>query len=401
MKTTLVIFGITGDLSTRKLIPALEHILDSGEFDDLHIVGVSRRELNVGELIHTTLGHDRFEEKFSGFTLDFSSVSDYKRLKDSLILDEENQVLIYLAVPPGAATTIVDLMGEAGLNSPHVKLLFEKPFGFDLGSAQDFIERTARYFSDEQIYRIDHYLAKEVSQEIIRLRSNAENRHHSWSNESISAIDIVASEKIGIEDRANFYEQTGALRDFIQGHLLQLLALVLLEVPDDFTEEKLPEYRLAALDALLPPDPRQTIRGQYKGYSEIVHNPSSQTETFVNMPITSSDERWQDVPMRLISGKSLEDKRTYIEVRYKDGSHDVFEEGAVRSDDKRLPDAYERVIVEAIHGNKSIFASSKEILRAWELLTPVQYDWEFNAEPLIMYEPGTNWADITSPDVSQ
>jgi glucose-6-phosphate 1-dehydrogenase len=302
MKTTLVIFGITGDLSTRKLIPALEHILDSGEFDDLHIVGVSRRALNVGELIQTTLGHDRFKDVFSGFTLDFSSVSDYKRLGDSLVLNEENQVLIYLAVPPGAATTIVDLMGEAGLNSPHVKLLFEKPFGFDLGSAQDFIERTARYFSDEQIYRIDHYLAKEVSQEIIRLRSNAENHHHSWSNQSISAIDIVASEKIGIEDRANFYEQTGALRDFIQGHLLQLLALVLLEVPDDFTEEKLPEYRLAALDALLPPDPRHTIRGQYEGYSEIVHNQSSQTETFVNVPISSGDTRWQGVPIRLISG---------------------------------------------------------------------------------------------------
>lgn len=395
MATTLVIFGVTGDLSTRKLIPALEHILDSDEFEDLNVIGVSRRELDIDGLVATTLGHDRFNDRFSGFTLDFSSVDDYRRLRDSLSLSGEDQVLIYLSVPPGAAAEIVDLLGEAGFNSPQVKLLFEKPFGFDLESAQDFISRTTRYFDEGQIYRIDHYLAKEVSQEIIRLRSNAENRHRSWGCDSIESITIVASEKIGIEDRANFYEQTGALRDFVQGHLLQLLALVLLKVPDDYQEANLPQYRQAALEQLETVDAQTTIRAQYEGYEQTVGNIGSRTETFVNMALSSNDPQWRNVAIRLVSGKSLQDKRTFIEIVYKDGTKDVFEEGTVRSSDARLPDAYERVLAEAIKGNKSIFASSDEILRAWEILASVQRAWDFEMVPLGTYIPGTHWADIT------
>src|SRR5690606_21768911 len=160
-----------------------------------------------------------------------------------------DQVLMYLAVPPGAAAQIVDLLGDAGFNTPNVRILFEKPFGLDLVSAKDFIERTGRYFADEQIYRIDHYMAKEIATEILRIRRTASDAD---LQKRIKAVNIVAVEKIGIEGRAQFYEQTGALRDFIQGHLMQLLALVLIRKP---TSAPLPEQRLTALSKLKPIDP--------------------------------------------------------------------------------------------------------------------------------------------------
>lgn len=400
MKTKLVIFGITGDLSTRKLLPALEHILNSGEFDDLSIVGVSRSDLDVAELLQHALGDNQVSDRFSGFTLDLARAGDYQGLKDYLALTPQDQALIYLSVPPSAAAQIVNFLGQAGLNTPNVKLLFEKPFGFNLDTAQDFIERTAQHFNDAQIYRIDHYMAKEVAAEIIRLRSNAENHHHSWGKQSITSIDIVASESIGIEGRSVFYEQTGALRDFIQGHLIQLLSLVLMDVPTDFDNRQLSTYRLRALEQLNLADPDGSIRAQYEGYQDDAHNPGSLTETFVNMRLSSSDPKWQDVGLRLVTGKNLQDKRTSITVTYTDGTQDVFEEATVAPDDARLPDAYERVLKEAILGNKAIFTSSAEIIRSWEIVFPVQQAWEFDEDPLSSYPAGAAWQNVTDSTVS-
>ena len=200
MKTVLVIFGITGDLSQRKLLPALQTIVQSGEFDDLSIVGVSRREGTVKAVLGD--GYPQLTERTSMFTMDLAEASEYERLKAYVQPQYDTQVLFYLSVPPSSAAAIVDFLGLAGLNTPNVKLMFEKPFGFDLESAHDFIARTTRYYEEDQIYRIDHYMAKEVAAEVIRLRSSAENHHHSWSRESVASIDIVASETIGIEGRA-------------------------------------------------------------------------------------------------------------------------------------------------------------------------------------------------------
>lgn len=385
MKTRLVIFGITGDLSRRKLLPVLTEIVATGDYDELSIVGVSRREVDIKELL---VDQPKLIDRTEIFTMDLAEKRDYEKLSDYLHLGKDEQALFYLSVPPNAAADIVDFLGQAGLSSRNVKILFEKPFGFDLASAQDFINRTRRYFNESQIYRIDHYMAKEIAQELVRLRSDADTHHHSWNAHSVAAIDVVASEMIGVEDRAVFYEQTGALRDFVQGHLMQLLSLVLMEIPHGFALEKLSEHRLKALEQLEPADPARARRGQYEGYQEEVGNIGSLTETFASIELKSNDERWQGVPLRLITGKSLATKQTYIRVTYHDGKEDIFEEGKVLRED-RIPDAYERVLIEAIEGRKTIFTTGPEVIRAWEVIAPVQEAWEMDNQPLPQYAPGS------------
>lgn len=390
MKTKLVIFGITGDLSRRKLLPALRQIVESGEFESLSIVGVSRREVDVKALVTEATGSDILADLTTIFTMNLAIAGDYVRLREFLAIKEDEQVLIYLSVPPSAAADIGDFLGLAGLNTPHIKLLFEKPFGFDLTSAQDFIDRTGRYFDEAQIYRIDHYMAKEVAAEIIRLRSNAESHEHKWGHESVASVDIIATETIGIEDRATFYEETGALRDFIQGHLMQLLSLVLMDLKGPFTISDIASRRYKALEQLNVASPADAKRAQYEGYQVEVKNPGSQTETFASLKLTSDDACWLGVPLRLSTGKNLNQKRSAIIVRYHDGTEDTFEEGKIVAVDKKFPDAYERVLVEAIRGRKYIFTTGPEIIRSWEIITPVQKAWEMDNRPLSLYVPGTS-----------
>ena len=389
MKTLLVIFGITGDLSGRKLLPALSHIINDNPGQDLSILGVSRREADVKQLVLDSTGNQNVADCTELYTMDLAEAGDYAGLKEAVRAYGADQTLMYLAVPPGAAAQIVDLLGEAGINSPDIHLLFEKPFGYDLESAHDFLQRTARYYTEKQIFRIDHYMAKEVSAEVIRLRRNAENHHHSWGNASVKGIEIVASESIGIEGRAGFYEQTGALRDFIQGHLMQLLSLVVMKVPAEFSDDQIPAMRLAALNSINVATYEDAIRAQYEGYQDEAQNPGSQTETFVSIKLTSGDENWQGVPLRLTTGKALNEKRSFISVHYKDGTTDVFEEGSVVDEGHRKLDAYERVILEAIAGRKTLFTSGEEVIRSWEILNYVQQAWAMNESALKYYKQGS------------
>jgi len=392
MHTKLIIFGITGDLSQRKLLPALSDIVKSGQCQPLTIIGVSRRNVDVKQLLgeHT----DTLAPITRMAQVDVANVEDYHRLRDEIALGKDEQAVIYLSVPPGAAADVADFLGEAGLNGPNVKLLFEKPFGYDTQSAQDFIERTRRYFDDGQMYRIDHYMAKEVSMALLELRADAASHHHQWSNASVERVEVLASETLGVEDRAQFYEQTGALRDVVQGHLLQLLSLVLMEPASADALTLLPAKRLAALASLQPVDPATSVRAQYAGYDDEVGNPGSQTETFVSLDLASTDARWKDVPIRLMTGKQLSEKKTAITIEYKDGTKDAFVEGEVKSSLDQLNDAYERVLVEAMKGNKHIFTTSPEIIRAWEILAPAQQAWAMNDQPLLSYEPGTRVGDV-------
>lgn len=389
MKTQLVIFGVTGDLAGRKLLPALDSIVATGLYDDLSIVGVSRREVDKAALLQ---GHPELESRTQIFSMDLADSAEYARLKVFLEDQKVDQTLFYLSVPPGASADIVDFLGEVGLNTPNYKVLFEKPFGFDLESAKDFITRTARYFREAQLYRIDHYMAKEIAAELLHLRQNAENHHHYWNNQSVKAITIMATESIGIEGRAQFYEQTGALRDFVQGHLMQLLSLVLMQNP---RLEKLPEQRLTALQALSPVSPDKATRAQYEGYQDEVGNVGSQTETFVAFMIESKDPAWQGVPVRLLTGKALREKRSSVNIEYIDGTNDMFDEFSLASRDGGHLDAYERVLIEAIEGRKEIFTSGSEVIRSWELLAPLQEAWSMNDETLPVYKKGADIATFT------
>lgn len=427
MKTKLLIFGITGDLSTRKLLPALSKIVQADDFADIQIIGVSRRDVDAAQLLKTATGNADLADKTTIFSMDLARGNDYLKLKEYVALQNDEQLLIYLSVPPRAATQIVDLLGAAGITTPNVKLLFEKPFGVDLASASDMIERTARYYSEDQIYRIDHYLAKEMAQNIVAFRAGNAMFSHVWNNEAIEKIEVLASERIDIEGRAQFYEQTGALRDVVQGHLMQLLTLVLMDIPKGLDWNELPRMRRAALHQLLPADPARAQRAQYQGYQDEVENPGSLTETFVSLQLQSRDPKWQGVSLVLTAGKALDKKVTELRVHFrkfhaaqsnclvlriqpdegieielftkKPGYDRQFETQKLAftyAADTVLPDAYEQVLVDAVRAHKSLFTSSEEVIRSWQILQPVLDAWNMDTSALGQYVKGATTHTVCS-----
>lgn len=423
MKTKLILFGITGDLSKRKLIPALSNIIGTGDFKNLEIIGVSRREPDLGELLGDHIG------KLGGlttiFSMDLTSPEEYVHLKEYVSLQEDEQAMFFLSVPPDSMTQIVELLGKAGLNTPNVKIMLEKPFGIDLPSAQNMLRSIGEYYKESQIYRIDHYLAKEMSQNIVAMREGNALFEHIWNSKAIEKIEVVAYEQIGIEGRAAFYEQTGALRDVLQGHLMQLLSLVLMEIPEGFDWDSEPVQRSRAFDKLEVADPALSLRGQYKTYRDEVSNPGSMSETFVRVELQSSDPRWHGVPLILSTGKGLNAKTTEVRITLRKSREQqtntlVFhiqpnegvtvdfyakKPGYEREFDTksldlkygvgtRIPDAYEQVFVDAILGHESLFASNDEVLRAWEILEPIQESWKTSTDDLVIYENGIDPSQI-------
>ncbi len=414
MKTTFVIIGITGDLSRRKLLPALRQIHQRTNHE-FSIVGISRRDVDVAQLVGDELA------PFSRMVaMDLANADDYAKLYKDVVKPDE-QVIIYLSVPPLAVSQIVARLGEAGFCDPSVKILFEKPFGVDLASAKEMIAGTSSYFDESTLYRIDHYLAKEMAQNIVTFRSRNALFSQVWNNRHIEKIEIIASEKIDIEGRVEFYEQTGALRDVLQGHLMQLLSLVLMEVPAHFAWEQAPAKRLRALEQLRTADPMDSVRGQYKGYEQEVGNTGSRTETFVGVTLYSNAPEWRGVPLVLRTGKALAEKTTEIRVHFKKNDdtqsnclrfriqpHEGVEIDLVTKRpgysqelehrelefsypaDAELPDAYEQVLVDAIDSRKSLFTSSPEILESWRVLQPLLDAWAMEEFPLAVYEKGSS-----------
>ncbi len=425
--TILVIFGITGDLSHRKLLPALAAIKKAGQLpDDFKVLGLSRRQVTAKDVL--TDDCSSLEPLIDVQTMDVDDPADYQKLKQQLE-KSASQVIFYFAVPPQAVLPIVKNLGEAGLNGPEAKLLLEKPFGVDFPSAKKLIEEIDAHYKEDQVYRIDHYLAKEMAQNItVFLGSNTIFRDL-WSNSYIESVEITALEKIGIEGRVDLWEQTGTLRDFVQSHLLQLAALVLMEPCSDiFDFAEIPRRRLKALEALQPANPKASTRGQYKGYREEVGNPDSNIETFARLQLESTDSRWKGVPIFLMTGKKFDRKFTAIRVRFKKPNEAasnllifrvqpdegieidlwvkkpgyqrelqklkldfVYEQGT------RLPDAYEMVIVDAMRSNHSLFASSAEVLASWKVLQPVLEDWADNDKGLVIYEPDSDVEKLIEP----
>jgi glucose-6-phosphate 1-dehydrogenase len=361
--------------------------------------------------------------------MDISSLHDFKALKKELQLIEKTfgaptLRLFYLSIPPTAAQPFITLLGEAGITNKRTRLLLEKPFGTDLASATDLVENIKEYFHEEQLYRIDHYLAKEMAQNIFVFRNSNALFKRTWNLDFIESIEITASETIGIEGRSVFYEQTGALRDLVQSHLLQLAALVLMELPKSGKLQDIPAARLRALQSLLPPIdiPAQVTRGQYKGYQEEVDNPGSTVETFVRLTLFSADESWQGVPITLTTGKSLNQKLTEIRLRFKQQDSSEANTLVLRIQpnegieidlwvkqpgyDKKLqklalqfaynnyydelPEAYEHVLVDAMRGDHVLFTSSEEVLASWQILNPIQEHWSMDASDLLYYKPGAS-----------
>lgn len=429
--TILVIVGITGDLSRRYLLPSLEKIARAGVLPDkFRIVGVTRQEISVKEVLEGVKGPTAFlDGTLDMCQVDLTKLDDYEKLKDHLSEVEKEfggpaQRLYYLSIPPQASQPVVRLLGESGLSKAgDTKLLLEKPFGVDLGSAEELLAYTEQYFSEVQIYRIDHYLAKEMAQNLLVFRDANPLLKHTWNREFIERIEIVAHESIDIEGRAGFYEQTGALRDVMQSHVLQLAALTLME-PSTVGAQDIPRKRLEALRQLSIPSDRpitdSVLRAQYDGYRQEVENDGSTVETYVRLDLNSSDERWEGVPVRLATGKALSTRKTSITVTYRSDSglepnqlvlqvqpdtgiefrlwakapgyaqklvqHPL---GFSYGDHyEELPDAYEQVLLDAINSNHTLFTSSDEVRESWRIIEPAQEYWGMHDDDLVFYQKG-------------
>lgn len=458
----IVIFGITGDLAKRYLLPSLYHLFKQGLLHEkTEIVGISRRQVYLDDLfnkVEMCVSEDdnicdpvvmaRMHSHTRVHQLDMDDTEAFRGLLQLLNDIEAEQAvcmnrLYYLSIPPSAYRHVLQNMGAAGLNAscPHgtamTRLLAEKPFGHDYRSAQELAAHTAEIFGEEQIFRIDHYLAKETAQNIMAFRFQNPLFEALWDNQHINAIDIVASEKIGIEGRAEFYEQQGALCDFAQNHLIQLLAITIMDEPTANTSQAIHDAKLQLLQAIQPVNDvtANAWRGQYEGYRQEVGNEQSHVETYAAIRLQIDSARWQGVPITIRTGKAMAERFTEITVSFAahstiDGqapssSHNILRFRIQPNEGIQLgllakkpgysqelqpvtmdfsyqhsfeggePTAYERVLIDAVRGDRSLFASSDEILAAWRIVDPIVQAWQADSDGLQSYPPGTNIEELT------
>lgn len=437
----IVIFGVTGNLSKLKLLPAIYHLFSQDLLpEDTRIIGISRKPLTQEELLSTVelcvlekdnvcdpVGLKRVQAAIQTHQLDPEQPEDFHKLStilDSFDVSKKRKRLFYMSIPASAYPPIIKNLAAAGLNEDRNRLLLEKPFGYDLHSAEQLIGLLSEDFKESQIYRIDHYLAKETAQNLLAFRLHNPIFIPLWNCEHIQRVHIRAIETIDIEGRAGFYEQTGALRDFIQSHLMQLLSITMMDVPADMGSQAIHVAKQSFLEQLLPADPSQAVRGQYDGYREEVSNPDSHVETYASLKLRHSAERWQDTDILLETGKAMDQKTTDITIEFKTpherrrnslifriqpgegisldlvakepGFADRMHHAALdfryqeTFKDKQHIDAYERVLMDAIRGDQSLFASDREVLATWRVLQPIIDDWKDSGKGLKTYKKGSS-----------
>lgn len=459
---SLVIFGITGDLANRKLLPALyqleRHSLLPAVF---RLLGTTRRQLTVQAVFdqlrqqlgeqcdETVLG--RLQAKTDIITMDMTQPDDYIALRQRLDDDEEAvgvclRRFFYLSVPAQHFSGLVQQLGASGLQhgcrhdgAVDACLLIEKPFGYDTASAEQLIHDLAQHYSEAQLYRVDHYLAKETAQNLLTFRFQNPLFRTAWHAGTVKAVQITAAEAIGIEGRADFYEQTGALRDLIQSHLLQLMALVTMDEPTQLTAEAIHEKKLALLQAVQPVTEAEVdqvaVRGQYEGYGDEVKRPQSFVETYAALRLSIDNDAWRGVPILLRTGKALAEKVIEITLIFTDDSHLSDDnsltiriqpnEGIVLSLLAKKPgltnqtervqmefcynrsfagasgqsDAYERVLLDALRGDKTLFATSDEVLASWRIIEAVVRRWTKDGDGLQLYRPAS-WGPVAADELA-
>ncbi len=453
--TVIAIFGVTGDLARRKLLPALYSNFIKGRLPEpLHIVGVGRREWTDATLIeHTRQSLNnhaagivneadwaRFRSTLSYCKVNLPQPATYARLQHDL--DEIDggcgNRLYYLSIAPAFYKDVVVNLGRLGLAEERAgwrRIVIEKPFGYDLGTAQALNRALHAVFAESQIYRIDHYLGKETAQNILFMRFANTIFEPIWNRSHISNVQVTVAETVDVGTRAGYYDESGVARDMLQNHMLQLLSLIAMEPPAAFDAAALRNEKVKVLQAARPVKLADTVRGQYAGYREAAGvNPASDTPTYAALRLFIDNWRWKDIPFYLRSGKALQQKTTQVNIQFKRPPNSLFEltesgdysrnmlsiciqpdEGIhltieakipdktiARSADMELhykhafrvdnlPDAYERLILDAINGDAQLFIRSDEIESAWRIIDPIIEGWTRapQAPPMQNYEVGS------------
>lgn len=447
--TLLIVFGITGDLAAKKLLPSLYHLVKDNLFHEQTVIlGITRKDLTGAELLQhvnvcvNELDHvcdpvalAKMQEKLKMYTMDPEDPKQYAGLKEYIDHIEEEQGvcmnrLFYMALPSHAFEPVVQHLGDSGLNKGcehgHTtsRLLIEKPFGWDVESAQHLVDVMSEKFHEDQLFRIDHYLAREMVQNILVFRRENPLFQDLWNSDHIESIHILAKEQIGIEGRTAFYEQTGAMRDFIQNHLLQLLAITTMELPVSMNSNDVHYERLQLLRRVhLSRQHGQpaVVRGQYVTYRDEVNNPHSMTETYARVMLRIASDRWKNTHITLETGKAMNEKSTTITLQFRSGKQpgklifSLYPNEGIEVDlvvkkpgyDEQVqtaqmsfryrdnaslpahPDAYERVLVDAARGDRTLFTTSDETITSWEIVQPILDYWHKGAAKLVKYPSGS------------
>ncbi len=427
--TGLVIFGASGDLAGRKVLPALAGLAAHGELQGpLRVIGAGRSRMTTEQFrqrVADAGGADGLAGTADWVKLDYYSPESYAGLKEAV--KGLGTVVFYLATPPQAFSPIVRGLAGSGLvkkRDANRRIVVEKPLGSDLATARKLNQELAESFDEAQIFRIDHYLAKDTVQNVLAFRFSNSVFEPIWNRTQIDSIQITAAEQEGIGARAGYYDEIGAARDMIQNHVLQLLALVTMEPPTTLDPDDIRLAKTAALRAVQPIDPTHAVRGQYEGYTEEPGvDGNSRRETFAAAQISIENWRWEGVPIYVRTGKALRRRVTEVVVRFRDAPHlrvggrrqrgiptllviriqpeeaIVLRIGAKRPGARfemlpagmrleyskltrtALPDAYEHVLSEVLAGGHTVFPSGEEIERSWQIVEPMLHAWEQEGHP--------------------
>ena len=460
MSFDLVFFGGTGDLTWRKLMPALFQAFRHGKLPaGGRILAVARDERSDAD--YRQFIRERFvdvdsskrpsDDEFDRFAallhyrrMDLSQPADYAGLKSWLDERNADTAVLYLATSPHLFPVICEQLGSAGLNGPKIRVVLEKPLGHDLESAQEINRVVRSVFSERQAFRIDHYLGKPSVQNLMALRFGNALFEPLWNRQSIANIQITLAESLGVGTRGDFYDRTGALRDMIQNHALQLLTMIAMEPPSTNDADAIRDEKLKVLKSLRPFTPasvaRDVLRGQYKagtvegkpvpGYLDEVKVPAGSTcETFVALRTEVQNWRWAGVPFYLRTGKRLAARDAQIVVNFREVPHPIFPgtpranklviklqpedglelhllaaKGSGQGDalspvfldldfDKAFPTervgAYERLLLDAIAGRLNLFVRSDEQEQAWRWVEPILDTWAEDSSDLKTYTAGS------------
>ena len=460
-----VIFGGDGDLAIRKIYPALFHrYVDHQIKCDFNIYAITRSEKkhsnfysDLKSSIKKTIDYNVDKAKIEDFLQNIKLINipkhteiDYEILKNELNKTTSFQNIFYFSTPADAFGEISDMLKKCQLINLRSKVVLEKPLGFSLASSKEIHSKINQCFSENQIYRIDHYLGKETVQNLMVLRFANHLFEHSWSSEDIDSVQITVAETIGVESRGNYYEQSGALLDMVQNHLLQLLCLIAMEPPAKLDANSVRNEKLKVLKSLRFFNEesvlKETVKGQYTGgkiiekdgvegqassYLQDINKFESETETFVAIKSFIDNWRWQNTPFYLRTGKRMKKRYSEIIINFKSVRHNLFssqgqipgnaliirlqpEEGIklvqmtklpgpggyrykpislkldyMDSFHERLPDAYERLIIDILRGQQTLFMRQDELEAAWAWIESIKNAWNKINFKNILYEAGS------------
>ncbi len=478
--TVIVIFGASGDLTARKLIPALFNLsLDSLLPNDFYLFGFGRKTMSKEEFSELTvtsiLEHSRrplnqevwarIQQNIFFETGDYDDLQAFKALHNKIQTIENNlgrniQILFYVSTPPSVFKPILENLGKSGLASKHrgsplaSKIIVEKPFGRDLSSAKELNRIISKEFTEDQIYRIDHYLGKETVQDLLVLRFANSIFEPIWNLKYVEYVEITVAEDMGVAGRAGYYDQSGALRDMIQNHMMQLLSLVAMEPPISTKSEDIRDEKVKLLKAIQPLNLKlqggDVVRGQYT--EGLIHgdkvvgfreekgiNPHSWTETYVALCLNINNWRWNGVPFYMRSGKRMARRVSEIAVHFRPAPGSLFKESnkfdlaqntlviQIQPDEgttlllnskvpgletiiqpvkmhfryattfgSNTPEAYERLILDAIIGDSTLFIRGDETEVSWNLYSPILESWQSAKDHGIETYTAGSWGPVAA-----